>query len=413
VGWVVLAIVAVTLAALVLRPRGLGEAWAAAAGAIAMFLAGAVGPADVVATLRETWDVLAFLLGMMALTWLAEEAGVFDRLAGWVARGARGNGLALFALVFALAAAVTALLSLDVTVLILTPVVYALTVRLRLDALPFMFACTFVANTGSLLLPISNLTNLLVYSQLGLGFGDFAARMWLPNLVAILVNFAIFLWLFRERLPERFDPLADNLPPADWWLATAAVVLTATLAGLLALGLLRLPLAWAALAGGATLFVVGLAGRRTRAADAARAISWPLFIFVLGMFLVVRGFEHLWLDRLRIALPADPTVALALAACGNALGSNIVNNVPMTLLSLSLIARAAGPAREAMAYGALVGANIGPTLTTFGSLATMLWLTLIRRRGLDVSAIEYMKVALLTTPAVLAAATAALWLALR
>jgi arsenical pump membrane protein len=85
----------------------------------------------------------------------------------------------------------------------------------------------------------------------------------------------------------------------------------------------------------------------------------------------------------------------------------------MTLLSLSLIARAAGPAREAMAYGALVGANIGPTLTTFGSLATMLWLTLIRRRGLDVSAIEYMKVALLTTPAVLAAATAALWLALR
>ncbi|HEU5431933.1 MAG TPA: SLC13 family permease, partial [Thermomicrobiales bacterium] len=243
-GWVVLAIGAVTLAAIVVRPRGLGEAWAAAAGAAAMLLAGAIGPADLVATLVETWDVLAFLLGMMALTWLAEEASVFDRLAAWVERGARGSGLALFGLVFFLAAAITALLSLDVTVLILTPVVYALTVRLRLDALPFMFACTFVANTGSLALPISNLTNLLVYSQLGLGFGEFAARMWLPNLVALLVNFAVFLWLFRRRLPARFEPLADELPAADWWLATAAAALTATLAALVALGLLRLPLAW-------------------------------------------------------------------------------------------------------------------------------------------------------------------------
>jgi arsenical pump membrane protein len=237
--------------------------------------------------------------------------------------------------------------------------------------------------------------------------------MWLPNLVAIVVNFAIFRWLFRDRLPDRFEPLADDLPAADWWLATAAVVLAATLAALVALGLLRLPLAWAALGGGAILLVVGLAGRRVRLQDAVRAISWPLFVFVVGMFLIVRGFEHVWLSQLRLSLPTDPLTALALAAGGNAVGSNVVNNVPMTLLSLSLIAHSSGAVREALAYGTLVGANVGPTLTTFGSLATMLWLALIRKRGLDVSSLAYARIALLTTPAVLVAATIALWLVLR
>ncbi|HEU5431984.1 MAG TPA: ArsB/NhaD family transporter, partial [Thermomicrobiales bacterium] len=171
--------------------------------------------------------------------------------------------------------------------------------------------------------------------------------------------------------------------------------------------------AWAALGGGTFLLAVGLAGRRVRAADAVRAISWPLFVFVVGMFLVVRGFEHVWLDQIRVASPADPQTALALAAAGNAVGSNLVNNVPMTLLSLSLIARTNGAAREALAYGTLIGANIGPTLTTFGSLATMLWLALIRKRGVDVSSLAYTRIALVTTPIVLLAATVALWLVLR
>lgn len=412
--WAVLIVVVLTLAAIVVRPKGIGEAWAAGAGAVAMLALGAIDRDDLRQVAGETADILFFLLGMMLLTWLVEQAGVFDRLAEGVAALARGSGLALYGLVFLLAAVVTALLSLDVTVLILTPIVYALATRRRLDALPFMFACTFVANTGSLLLPISNLTNLLVYSGLGLGFGAFAAHMWLPNLVAVGTNLALFLWLFRDRLPRRYDtsPVAEEAC-RGWWFHAAAATLAVTLVALLASGLTHRPLAWAALAGGGVLLLAGLAGRAVTLPAAIRAISWPLFVFVIGMFLVVRGVEHAWLGRLALSPPGEPLPALFLAVGANAVGSNIVNNVPMTLLALPFVARGNAATREALAYGTLVGANVGPTLTTYGSLATMLWLALIRQRGLDISSREYLRVALITTPVVLIATTLTLWMTLR
>jgi len=413
VEWLVGVAVVATLILIAVRPRGIGEPWLAAGGAVALLLLGAVGPGDVWQTLAETADVLLFLLGMMVLTGLVERAGVVDRLAEGVAGLAGGSGRRLFALVFALGAVVTALLSLDVTVLVLTPIVYALALRRRLDALPFMFACTFVAHTGSLLLPVSNLTNLLVYNRLDLGFAAFAATMWWPSLAAVGVNLLLFLWLFRRRLPDRFDPAPDPMPAVDWWFWAAAAILGATLAGLFVSGLAHRPLAWAALAGGGALLAVGLGGRRVGLGEVVASVSWSLFVFVVGMFLLVRGFERVWLDRLDPRLPAEPLPALLTAVVGNALGSNVVNNVPMTLVSLSLLPRADGAVRDILAYGTLVGANLGPTLTTYGSLATMLWLALVRRRGLDVATAEYLKVALLTVPPVLTAATLALWLVLR
>lgn len=413
-GWLSLAIVAVTLVCMLIRPWRVAEAWVAAVGALAMLAIGAIHPHDIRAVLDETGGVLLFLLGMMVLTGLAERAGLFSWLAEGCARLAGGSGRLLFCLIFALGAVITALLSLDVTVIMLTPIVYALTVRRRLDALPFMFACTFVANTASLLLPISNLTNLLVYSQQQIGFFAFAGKMWLPNLAAVAVNLVIFLWLFRHRLPARFDPAADcALPRGDWWLAAAAIGVGATLIGLLGLGLADRSLAYASLAGGFVLAVVGIVGDRIRPREIVSDVSWLLFVFIIAMFLVVRGFEHAWLADLATGLPARPFPAMLTGVIGGAVGSNIVNNVPMVVLALSLVSRVGVEARTAFTYGSLIGVNIGPTLTTYGSLATMLWLTLVRKRGMEISTVEYMKVGLLTMPPVLIAATAALWLSLR
>lgn len=411
--WVVLGVAAATLGAIVTRPRGIGEAWPAAMGGSAMLLLGAVTLAEAGEVLHQTADILLFLLGMMVLTWLAEQAGVFEWLAESMARLARGSGPLLYGLVFLLAAVVTALLSLDVTVLILTPIIYALSQRRRLDAIPFVFACTFVANTGSLVLPISNLTNLLVYSRFQIDFLTFAATMWFPNLVAVLTNLLVFFWIFKGQIPRRFTRRSSYVTPTGWWFHAAAATLTVTLMALLCSGLARLPLAWAALGGGAVLLLIGVAGGQVQLQDVNHAVSWPLFAFVIGMFLVVRGFEATWLEALRFTLPREPLPALLLAVGGATLGSNLVNNVPMTLLALPFIARTQDHLRDIMAYGALVGANIGPTLTTYGSLATMLWLTLIRKRGISISTTMYMRVALFTTPIVLLTTTLALWLVLR
>lgn len=380
-----------------------------------MVLIGAIGVGDVGAVLQETGGVLLFLVGMMVLTDLVERAGVFDWLADGCARLAGGSGILLFVNIFLLGAVVTALLSLDVTVIMLTPIVYALTVRRRLDALLFMFACTFVANTSSLVFPMSNLTNLLVYSQLHIGFAEFTARLWVVNLVAVAVNPAIFLWLFRDRLPGRFAPAGsgDSRKQGDWWFAAAALVLAGTLVGLIGLGLAGLPLAWGSLAGVGVLLAIGFAGRKVRGGHVVQAVSWPLFVFIVGMFLVVRGFSNVWLTRLDTGLPTGTGAALLVGALGSAVGSNIVNNIPMTVFALSFLGRMAGDAQRAMAYGTVVGANIGPTLTTYGSLATMLWLTIVRRRGIAVSSRTYMRVGVLTMPPVLAAAVATFWLVLR
>jgi arsenical pump membrane protein len=409
-GWVSIAIVVGTVALILIRPRGLNEAWAAAFGAVLMLLTGGLPLENVPGLLRETADVLVFLAAMMILTVIAEHAGVFDVAAEWCARIARGSGVGLFVIVFLLGGLVTAFLSLDVTVIVLTPIVYAITIRRRLDPLPFMFGCTFVANTASLVFPMSNLTNLLVYSQLDLTFQGFVRAMWLPNLVALVTNLAVFLWMFGERIPRRFrtDASAD-LPQADWWLKTAAIVLAGTLLGLVLFGLGQLPLAVPAAVGALALITVGSVSGRHRALEVAGHVSWPVLAFVVGMLIIVRGLEAQWLGGLDLRLGSSPAGALTSAVVTTAIGSNVVNNVPMALLSIPVVDRAPAGVRELTAYATLLGCNIGPTMTTYGSLATMLWLTSVRKRGIHISTRRYLRVGLVTAPLVLLTSTLALW----
>lgn len=206
-----------TLAGILICPWGRSEAWPAAVEALLVVAIGAAGLDDIRATLEQTADVLLFLLGMMLLSWVADQAGVFAWLAEGCAVMARGSGPALFAAVVVLAAVVTALLSLDTTVIMLTPIVYRLAVRRQLDPLPMLFVCVFAANIGSLLLPVSNLSNLsnlLMYRRLELDFGGFAAMMWSLDLVAVAATGLVLALLFRGRIPRRFAASGDGFPPS-------------------------------------------------------------------------------------------------------------------------------------------------------------------------------------------------------
>ncbi len=394
------------------RPRGLNEAWPAAGGAAAYLALGLLSPDDLLGAARETAGVLLFLLGMMVLSGVLEMAGIFNWAASYAARASGGSGRRLLVNVFILGAVVTALLSLDVTVIVLTPIVYATVVALRVDPLPYLYACTFVANTGSLVFPMSNLTNLLVVDRLGLPFWRYSLAMAVPNLVAVAANTGIFLWLFRDRLPRRLRIAkpATSIASSSAFFRVSLAVSLLVLAGLFLAGLAERPLWPVALVGGGALAYVARAVGHKDLRKIAAGVSWSLFPFVVGMAAVVRGIEHAGLTaglgQLILGHSSTTIGAVVTTGAVAALGANMFNNIPMALVMLVVLGRVPPARLDLLVAATLAGVNIGPALTTVGSLATMLWLAFTRRQGLEVSALEYLRTSAATIPLVLAATLA-------
>ncbi len=409
-----LAVFLLTLILIVLRPRNLNEAWAAALGGTLMLVLGLVSVHQAWQVTARGAETLAFLLALMLLSELLDKSGFFSWAAVHAARLARGKGVRLYRNVFLLGALTTALLSLDTTAIILTPIVLAFVQQLKIPAKPFLLACAFVANTGSLLLPVSNLTNLLFQSAFHFSFGAFALRMLLPQVLGVWLNYQIFRGLFRKDIPEGVAtdtlPEPKSLVPDQPYFRAALGVLALTLVGYFAAALNHIAPFWVALAGCLVLLGAGLA-RKQVGPEIIREISWPLFPFVVGLFIVVQGMENLGLTHLLgrglHAAGPSPLAQTLTAAFGAGVGSNIVNNIPMALLSISALqsAHSGAPAL----YGALVGCNLGPNLTVTGSLATMLVITSARKKGEDVGAIEFLRAGLWTTPLLLLIVALAVW----
>jgi arsenical pump membrane protein len=410
-----------TLVVIMLRPYRIPEAAAAVAGALAMLLFGFVGLGEAVDVLAHEWNVYGFFLGLMAISSLADRAGIFDVLADLAGRAGRGEARRLYLAVFGVGILITTFLSNDATALILTPVVYALVTRLRLPVLPFMFACTFIADTASFVLPVSNPINILVLDRFGTGLLTFLRFMLLPSVAAITLNIVVFTWLFWRDLRVTYK-LAD-LPPvrlADArFFRYAVVALTLIALAYIAALSLQLPISAVAL-GGSVLLMAGAAWTRTLdGRKLGRDISWSLFAFISGLFLMVRGVENLGLTAAfgngLVQLAGDsPLRATVFTALGAALGANLINNVPMTLVMISALEAVQSSAtyHEAMVYATILGADLGPNLTTVGSLATMLWLLILRREGLEISTVEYFKLGVIVVPPMLLIGALLIWLQL-
>src|SRR3954454_24325286 len=192
-----------TLAAAVARPRFAPDWAVAAAGAVALVASGVLSPDDARDAAGDLAPTLAFLAALLVLAAGCRVAGLFEALGAAIASGARGRPRRLLAMVFAAAAATTAVLSLDATVLLLTPVVFATAARLRISARPHVYACSHLANSASLLLPVSNLTTLLALRSTGVSFARFAALMALPWLVVLGVEWVVLRRAFRRALGLR------------------------------------------------------------------------------------------------------------------------------------------------------------------------------------------------------------------
>jgi arsenical pump membrane protein len=412
------AVLVAVLAFAVVRPRGLPEGLAAVPAAVLLAVTGIVSWHGVAAELRSLGPTVGFLAVILVLGHLADSEGVFRYAGAVAARWSRGSPQLLLAVVFAVVAVVTAVLSLDATVVLLTPVVFATAAAVAVRPRPHVYACTHLANSASLLLPVSNLTNLVAFSASGLSFAAFAGLMAPSWLVAVAIEYGIFRWFFAADLatPRRVVPEQAVRPPVF-----ALTVLGLTLAGFGVTGEFGVYPAWVALAAVVVLAVraIGRAqpGRRWTAGwRLAAEANVPFLAFVFALGVVVLGVRDSGLGAViatavthlvpgHAASPDLP--GLLGAALLGAVLANLLNNLPATLLLVPLVAHSPG-----LVLAVLAGVNIGPNLSYAGSLATLLWRQVMERHLHPPAIREFLRLGALTVPACLAGAVAVLWLSL-
>jgi arsenical pump membrane protein len=397
------------LAFAVARPRRLPEAVAAVPAALLVVAVGAVSPSQAWTQVRELLPVVGFLAAVLVLAQLCDDEGLFTTAGDLMAQACRGSPVRLLTGVFVVASLVTAVLSLDATVVLLTPVVFATAARAGARPRPHVYACTHLANSASLLLPVSNLTNLLAFHASGLSFARFAALMALPWLVAISVEYLVFRRFFRTDLAAGASPAAVTRRPR--LPVFTLVVLALTLAGFVLVSLAGLNPAWAALAGALVLSVRALVRRRTSVRGLAGAAS-PLFcLFVLALGVVVKAVVDNGLGAAagRVLPHGESLLALLAVAAVAAVLANLINNLPAVLALVPLVA-VGGPGPV---LAALIGVNLGPNLTYVGSLATLLWRRVLHERDEEPALGEFTRLGLAVVPATLVGATVALWAMLR
>ncbi|MGO3982985.1 arsenic transporter [Pseudomonas sp. SAS7] len=423
---VAIAVFVFTLILVIWQPKGLGVGWSAALGALIALAAGAVSLHDIPTVWAIVWNATATFIAVIIISLLLDEAGFFEWAALHVARWAGGSGYRLFAFCVLLGAAVSALFANDGAALILTPIVMSMLLALRFSpaaTLAFVMAAGFIADTASLPLVVSNLVNIVSADYFRLGFSEYASVMVPVNFASVAATLLVLFVFFRRDIPRQYTVAALKTPSeAIHDRATFNVggwVLLVMLIGLFALEPLGIPISAVAATCAAILFAVAARGHRISTRRVLREAPWQVVIFSLGMYLVVYGLKNAGLtDMLTHLLNRLAQQGLWAAAIGTgliaALLSSVMNNMPSVLVgALSIQAsEAQGLVREAMIYANVIGCDLGPKITPIGSLATLLWLHVLERKGMRITWGYYFKVGILLTLPVLLITLSALALRL-
>ncbi len=399
-------IAAVATAGVITRPFKWPEAVWAVAGALLLVSLGLLPVHLAIEAIGKGTDVYLFLFGMMLLSEVGRREGLFDWVAVLAVNHAQGSPRKLFLLVYLVGVVITAFLSNDATAVVLTPAVFAAAKKAKTDPLPLLFVCAFIANAASFVRPISNPANIVLYGNHTPALGAWLLRFTLPSLLSIIATYVMLRWTQRKALAgtceanlEALELSSSGRVALAGIAVTAAVLLTVS-AFDIALGLPT------AILGALTALIVLILERKSPL-PMIREISWSVLPLVAALFVLVEMLDHTGVIAALAQLAQRAAQHDELAAAGwagsiIAIGSNLMNNLPAGLIASSTVMQAHSPERVIDAL--LIGVDLGPNLSITGSLATILWLSAIRREGEDVSFMKFLKVgALVMLPALVLA----------
>ncbi|MDB5625595.1 MAG: arsenic transporter [Tardiphaga sp.] len=408
------AIAVLATAGVILRPMQWPEfIWAVAGAALLVLLQLLPWPVALAAAAKGA-DVYFFLIGMMLLAEVARKEGLFDWLAAQAVRHADNSAQRLFLIVYGVGTLVTVFLSNDATAVVLTPAVYAATRAAKVEPLPYLLVCAFIANAASFVLPISNPANLVLFGEHMPALLPWLRLFAAPSLAAIVVTYLALRFTQRHALTAHVASIESIVPLSRGGrLAAAGIAVTALV--LMAASARGHDLGLPTFIAGVVVAVVVLAIARRSPWPVLRDVSWSVLPLVAGLFILVEGLNTTGVlpalaRLLNEGAAASPQLTAWLSGLSVAIGTNLVNNLPMGLMAATVSQSAAVPAHVTGAI--LIGVDLGPNLSVTGSLATILWLIALRRESENVTALQFLKVGLVVMPpALVAALTALLWLA--
>jgi arsenical pump membrane protein len=398
-------IVGISIVLMLIRPRNILEVYWIAAGVLLLLVLRLVPLQLAGRAVVKALDVCFFLIGMMLLSALAREHGVFDWLSSVAVRSARGSCSRLFALVYAVGTIVTIFMSNDATAVVLTPAILTAVRRAKVQPLPYLFVCAFIANAASFLLPISNPANLVVFHNQMPPLGRWLVSYGVPSLLSIATTFTVMRWLFRKELCAAIEGEVEATPLRSEG-ALVLVGLAAVIAVLLAASSLGKDLGLPTCLAALTITAVVSIKARSNPLRLAREISWATLALVVGLFVMVDAMESIGAmqqtrEWLIWAQTLGSTTGTLITGFAVGIANNFVNNLPLGLIAGSTLQ--AAHTKGLIADAVLIGVDLGPNLAITGSLATILWLIALRKEKLDVSFWDFLKVGVVVMPIALLA----------